>query len=71
MGIKLDNEMVSQFNTGDIISTVLIFLFILGIFVVSSIIVRLRFAKQQQSKKSIDIGQKLDRIIELLEQDKK
>ena len=63
--------MVSQFNTGDIISTVLIFLFILGIFVVSSIIVRLRFAKQQQSKKSIDIGQKLDRIIELLEQDKK
>ena len=60
--------MVSQFNGGDVLFTLL---FILGIFVVVLFIVRLTLTKQKQSNKSTAIDQKLDRIIELLEQDKK
>jgi len=47
------------------------FLFIFGMFFVVFFVVRSLITKQQQPNKSDDIEQKLDRIIEILEQDKK
>lgn len=67
----MDNEIAAHFNAGDVVFTVLMFLFIFGVFVVVLFIVRSCLTKQQQSNTSKDIEQKLDRIIELLEQDKK
>lgn len=69
-GTKLGNE-IAHFNGVDVLFTVLLFLFIAGIFVAVLLIILSRLTKQQQSNKSKDVEQKLDRIIELLEQDKK
>ena len=66
----MGNE-IAHFNGVDVLFTVLLSLFIAGIFVAVLLIVLSRLTKQQQSNKSKDVEQKLDRIIELLEQDKK
>ncbi|HZH60077.1 MAG TPA: DUF4083 family protein [Metabacillus sp.] len=58
-------------NAGDVIFQLIMFLFIFGIFFVVFFVVRSLLTKQKQPNKSNDIEQKLDRIIELLEQDKK
>ncbi|WP_226528733.1 DUF4083 family protein [Metabacillus niabensis] len=58
-------------NAGDVIFQLIMFLFIFGMFFVVFFVVRSLITKQQQPNKSDDIEQKLDRIIEILEQDKK
>ena len=57
-------------NIGDAIFQLIMFLFIFGLFFVAFFIVRSLITKQQQPNKDKAIEQKLDRIIELLEQDK-
>jgi len=56
-------------NMGDLVFQLLMFLFIIGIFFLPFYLVR-SFGKRQE-KKSNQIEEKLDRIIELLEQEKK
>ncbi len=58
-------------NIGDAIFQLLMFLFIFGIFAAVFFLVRSLLSKNQQPNKINEIERKLDRIIELLEQDKK
>ena len=56
-------------NIGDVIFQILMFVFIVGIFFAVFFLVKSLFTKPP--KKSDQIEKKLDRIIELLERDKK
>lgn len=58
-------------NTGDIIFQLIMFLLLGGIFAVVFFLVRSLLSRNQQPKKENEIERKLDRIIELLEQDRK
>ncbi|KKK38163.1 hypothetical protein WQ57_10155 [Mesobacillus campisalis] len=58
-------------NFGDVIFQLLSFIFMFGLFFAVFFLVRSLMSKQQQPNKNNNIEQKLDRIIELLEQDRK
>ena len=58
-------------NIGDVVFQLLMFMFMFGIFGVVFFLVRSLLSKNPQSQKVNEIEKKLDRIIELLEQDKK
>lgn len=58
-------------NTGDVVFQLLMFIFLFGIFAVVFFLVRSLLSKNPQTQKENEIEKKLDRIIELLEQDKK
>ncbi|MFS0861948.1 DUF4083 family protein [Fredinandcohnia sp. 179-A 10B2 NHS] len=58
-------------NIGDLLFQLLMFIFIFGLFAAVFFLVRSILLKQKQPNMDNDINQKLDRIIELLEQDKK
>jgi len=57
-------------NLGDVLFQLIMFILMIGIFFAVFYFVRKLLTKQQPNKEN-QIEQKLDRIIELLEQDKK
>ncbi|WP_262175077.1 DUF4083 domain-containing protein [Saccharococcus sp. Marseille-Q5394] len=61
----------SSVNIGDIISTTIFILLIILFFVSFTVFIRrLSFTQRNKADNNIKVEQKLDRIIELLEQDK-
>ncbi|PMC35902.1 hypothetical protein CJ195_16720 [Bacillus sp. UMB0899] len=58
-------------NIGDVIFQLVMFLILFSTFAVVFFLVRSLLSRNQQPKKENEIERKLDRIIELLEQDRK
>lgn len=58
-------------NIGDVVFQLVMLFLLFGIFAVVFFLVRSLLSKNQQTKKENEIESKLDRIIELLEQDRK